>query len=234
MRRLFSTRAVMTKQPWAPSFKFSLSLVAATFTGVSSYGAYKVGYCHETVFLPLWFCSRERTPMKSEIDREIFIDEIKTRLHDRLSVDEELHFLLGVPVTLQESDKDSFKIFIRSSEPGIKGIEVDPSWQMSLTARPFAATSGIDRLLQPFAPGQADSEDAMTNPKNSEKIPYYEAVVVGSVRLSAIKAPHVIATLDFKAVRALDHPKATPKFIAGVVTLRDKESGDILITRRLW
>lgn len=233
-KRLFSSRAILPKQQWAPSLKLSLSLVGATITGVSSYSAYKVGYLHESVFLPLWFCSRERTPLKSELNRDAFIEDIKHKLHDRVSVDEELHLLLGVPVTLQESDQDTFKVYIRSSEPGIKGLEVDPSWQMSLTARPFQSTGGIDRLLQPFTPGQADSEDAISGPKNSEPIPSCEGIVVGSVRLSAVKAPHVNATLDFKAIRALDHPNSTPKFIEGVITLTDKETGNVIVTRRLW
>lgn len=244
IRRLFSTGqsnktppiSIQRPQPWSPSLRTSLTLVAATFTGVSSYSAYKVGYCGESVFLPLWFVSKERAPLRSELNRDIVIEQIKEKLHNRLSVDEEVHFLLGVPVSLANDDKDEYSVYVRSSVPGLKGVTVDPTWSVSWTARPFQSSSGIDRLLQPFTPGQADSEDATADPNRSKSgLPYYEAVVDGTVHVNAPKCPpNTEAKLHFRALLSLDTPKEGPRFVYATLTMTDLTTNDTVITRRLF
>ncbi|CAN6638874.1 hypothetical protein TRVA0_017S01134 [Trichomonascus vanleenenianus] len=251
-RRLFSTNGrYITPLPWQKSVKASLGLLVAAIAGISGYTFYKVGYRHETLFLPLWFCRRERKPLKSELDRDLLLALVKSKLHDRLSVDEEVHLLLGTPVTFDDhSREDEYKIYIRTSEPGIKGLVIEPSWAVTLAARPFMSRSGIDRVLAPYVPGMADSEDAISLPNDHPQYNRFrDAVVQGRVTVTGDayysrlrKSPLVDksdasdppkALLEFIAVQSLDHPKSAPKFVHGVLHVKDSATGEIT-SRRLW
>ncbi|ANB15211.1 hypothetical protein AWJ20_2835 [Sugiyamaella lignohabitans] len=224
---------------------------------VGSYCFYKVGYRGDTVFIPLWISSRKRAPYGSELIREQFIQDMLEKLHDRLSVDEEVNRLLGVaiefPGASQGTDnQDSFDIYVRSSSAGITGVMIEPSmakreprmlslpYKLSFASRPFSSrSSGFDRLLQPFLPGEADSEDANVFP--GDKPSYYEAVLDGKIRVrsscSDIRARSYYRIIDegilqFRATRSLSHANATPRFTHAILTYQDSKGTEQ--TKRLW
>jgi hypothetical protein len=219
-----------------PSLRASLTLLAATIAAVSFYGTYKVAYCHESVFLPLWISAKKRNPYKSELDRDEFLQHIKERLHDRLAVDEEVNQLLGVALEFPGHPDDQFEVYIRTSTPGITGLMVEPSGKWSFTSRPFASPAGgVDRLLHPFLPGETDSDDTR---EEGDQPSFYEAVVDGTMHVRASSGypgqNHTIkdAIVQFRATRSLCHVNATPRF-SNTVLIYDDKSGE-KVYQRLW
>jgi hypothetical protein len=147
-----------------------------------------------------------------------------------------VHKILGVCLTFPGHADDEINIYIRASDPGITGISITPSWNWSLTARQFSARCGIDRLLNPIFPGQADSEDASAFPKDAIKRstqPYfYEAVFDGKlvIKSSRLSRNEIFAVCDhgvveFRAVKDMDHMEMTPKFTKAVLKFTDKTKG---------
>jgi hypothetical protein len=115
---------------------------------------------------------------------------------------------------------------------------IEPNWRWRLTSRPFTSPdSGIDRLLQPFSPGEADSEDAAAAP-GDRKPAFFNIVLDGKVNVESranggVYHPASSGIIEFRAIRSLNHPNTPPTFVNTTLTYEDKQSHETKV-QRLW
>lgn len=226
-------------------FKYSLYLLAVTLGTVVSYTLYKTKLCHETVFLPLYPSPRKRKFLKSELDPQLLIAWCDKRVKERVAIDQEVHKLIGIPLEFPESEDIWHGIYVRSSEPSIVGLTVEPSWKAYLTSRLFSvknSSDSDDQILEPYA-STTDEHGKPTDTKTfttsgQDRI---EAVVNGKIHMTCYKrVPNgtininsdgpitskasmieTKAVVFYTTVQSLDHPMSAPKITSLSIQYND-------------